>query len=273
MRRTQPLSRRCLLCCLLLLLTLAGCNNALPTITFGQTAQTPGIAVNTWNSAEPGVEMRQEMWNSPDGDGASDLVTIVRFDLHRVNLSVAYQPAHPLSMEEWTQKEQPAALINGGYFDGLDRATALVISNGHSFGTSYQGFGGMLAVDAQGHVQLRSLREQPYASSENLMQATQCSPMLLFDGQRTQFNTDQKASPRSVVALDKQGRLLFIASPGASFTLGELADLLARSDLSLVNALNLDGGSSTGLFVNAGSRSVAIDAYVNLPLVIVVKEK
>ena len=40
-----------------------------------------------------------------------------------------------------------------------------------------------------------------------------------------------------------------------------------------VTALNLDGGSSTGLYVSAGSQSVAIDAYVNLPLVIVVKEK
>ena len=272
MRRTRPLSRRFLLCSLLLLWILTGCNT-LPTITFSQGAQTPGPTINVWHATSPGVEVRQEMWSSPDGAGSGDLVSIVRFDLRHVKLSVAYQPDHPLSMEQWTQKEQPTALINGGYFDGLDRATALVISNGQSFGTSYQGFGGMLAVDAQGHVQLRSLRDQPYDPSEHLTQATQCSPMLMLSGQRTQFDTDQKASPRSVVALDKQGRLLFIVSPGASFTLGELADLLARSDLSLVDALNLDGGSSTGLYVNAGSQSTAIDAYVNLPLVIVVKEK
>ncbi|MGH2511003.1 MAG: phosphodiester glycosidase family protein [Ktedonobacteraceae bacterium] len=245
----------------------------LPTLPFGQSAQTPTTSTNVWSTTAPGVEMRQETWQSPDGDGSSDLVTIVRFDLHHVTLSVAYQPNQPLSMQAWVQKEQPAALINGGYFDGLDHATALVISNGQSFGTSYQGFGGMLAVDAQGHVQLRSLHEQPYDSSENLMQATQCAPMLLLNGQRTQFDADNKVSPRSVVALDKQGRLLFIASPGTAFTLNELADLLAQSDLSLVTALNLDGGSSTGLYVNTGNQNVAIDALVNLPLVIVVKEK
>ncbi len=272
MRRTRSLRSVCWLCCLLLLFVLTGCG-ALPTITFGQGAQTSPTTTDAWSSAAPGVETRQENWKSPDGDGASDLVTIVRFDLHRVKLSVAYQPDHPLSMQEWTQKEQPAALINGGYFDGLDHATALVISNGQTSGTSYQGFGGMLAVDAQGNVQLRSLHEQPYDPAESLTQATQCSPMLLLNGQRTQFNTDTKMSPRSVVALDKQGRLLFIASPGSAFTLNEMADLLARSDLSLVTALNLDGGSSTGLYVNAGSQSVAIDSYVNLPLVIVVKEK
>lgn len=244
-----------------------------PTISFGQGTQTPSSTTNVWSQAAPGVEMRRENWKSSDGSGASDLVTIARFDLHQIKLSVAYQPDHPLSMQEWMQKEQPAALMNGGYFDGLDRATALVISNGQVSGASYQGFGGMLAVDAQGNVQLRSLRVQPYNPAENLMQATQSSPMLLLNGQRTQFNADTQISSRSVVALDRQGRLLFIASPGSAFTLNQMADLLARSDLSLVTALNLDGGSSTGLYVNAGSQSVAIDAYVNLPLVIVVKEK
>lgn len=270
MRRTQFVRNLCLLSSLLLLPLLTGCN-ILPTITFGQGTPTP--APKTWNKVAPGVETRQETWQSPTREDANDTVTIVRFDLRYVKLSVAYQPDDPLSMQDWMHKEQAVALINGGYFDGLDHATALVISNSQAFGTSYQGFGGMLDVDAQGNVQLRSLIEQPYDPAENLTQATQCVPMLLLNGKRTQFNTDKKAAPRSVVALDKQGHLLFIASPGAAFTLDEMADLLAKSDLSLVTALNLDGGSSTGLYVNAGSQSVAIDSYVNLPLVIVVKQK
>lgn len=272
MQRTKFLRIDYLLCCLWLSLMLTSCS-LLPTFTFGQPTQTSTTSVNSWSTTAPGVETRQETWTSPDNNSISDLVRIVRFNLHDVSLSVAYQPQQPLSMQDWVQKEQPTALINGGYFDGLDHATALVISNSQTFGTSYQGFGGMLAVDAQGNVQLRSLHEQPYQPSENLQQATQCAPMLLLNGQRTQFNADNKASPRSIVALDKQGRLLFITSPSTAFTLDEMADLLARSDLSLVTALNLDGGSSTGLYVNAGSQSVMIDAYVNLPLVIVVKEK
>src|SRR5262249_26440972 len=160
---------------------------------------------------------------------------------------------------------------NGGYFDGQDRATALVISDGQESGTSYNGFGGMLDVNTEGKVQLRSLIQQPYDVSENLAQATQSSPMLMLNGKRTEFTADEKASPRSIVAIDKKGRLLFIASPGLAFTLNEMADLLAKSDLDLVTALNLDGGSSTGLYVDAGDQKVTIDSYVNLPLVIVVR--
>jgi uncharacterized protein YigE (DUF2233 family) len=269
---TRFLRRSSLLCCLFLLFALAACD-VLPTISVGSAASTPTPTANTWNKAAPGVEVRSEVWKSPSSNGVSDTVSIVRFDLHSIKVSVAYQPNQPLSMQEWMQKEHATALINGGYFDGQDNATALVIANGQVSGTSYDGFGGMLDVDGQGNVQVRSLHEQPYDPSENLEQATQCTPMLLLNGKRTQFSADSKASPRSVVAIDKQGRLLFIASPGLAFTLDDLANLLQRSDLGLVNALNLDGGSSTGLYVSAGSSSISLDSYVNLPLVIVVKEK
>lgn len=270
--RVKDFWRLCLFCCLLLLPFLAGCD-ALPTVTLGLSAQTPTPTINTWNKAAPGVDVRSEVWKSPNGSGVSDTVSIARFDLQYVKLSVAYQPDKPLSMQEWMQKEQATALINGGYFDASDRATALVIANGQASGTSYSGFGGMLDVDAQGNVQVRSLRDHPYDPSEGLKQATQCTPMLLLNGKRTQFDGGTKTSPRSVVALDKQGRLLFIASPGLAFTLDELATLLQKSDLGLVDALNLDGGSSTGMYVNAGSQSVELDSYVNLPIVVVVKEK
>lgn len=272
MRLTQFLWRGCLLGFLFLIPLLAGCD-ALPNITISVGAQTPTPTVNTWHKAATGVEVRSEVWKSPSTTGVSDTVSIVRFDLHYVKLSVAYQPNQPLSMQGWMQKEHATALMNGGYFDGQDNATALVIAGGQASGTSYDGFGGMLDVTSQGKVQLRSLRDQPYNPDEGLTQATQCTPMLLVDGKRTQFDSDHKASPRSVVALDKQGRMLFIASPGVAFTLDDMANLLQQSDLNLETALNLDGGSSTGLYVNGGSQSITIDSYVNLPLMIVVKEK
>jgi exopolysaccharide biosynthesis protein len=275
MRLTRLFWHGCLLYSLFLIPLLAGCD-MLPSVSIGAGSPTATSTANTWNTVAPGVEVRNETWKSPSTAGVSDVVSIVRFNLHNVTLSIAYQPDQPLSMQEWMKKEQATALINGGYFDGQDQATALVIANGQASGTSYQGFGGMLDVTAQGKVQVRSLRDHPYDPSEALSQATQCTPMLLIGGQRTQFNADKKASPRSVAALDKQGHLLFIASPSLAFSLDDMATLLEKSDLNLVTALNLDGGSSTGLYVNGGnanSQGITIDSYVNLPLVIVVKEK
>jgi exopolysaccharide biosynthesis protein len=218
------------------------------------------------------VEVRYEDWKSPGNN--EDTVTIVRFDLRRITLSVAYQPTKPLSMSEWMQKEHATAIINGGYFDNQNNATALVVSNGQSFGSSYNGFGGMLSVDSQGHIALRSLRQHPYdPNNDQLRQATQSSPMLVLNGKATQFNANAASSRRSVIAIDKQGRLLLIVSPSQAFSLGELEDLLVNSDLSINTALNLDGGASTGLYVNTRSQQVAIDAFSNLPIAVIVKAK
>jgi uncharacterized protein YigE (DUF2233 family) len=231
-------------------------------------AATP--AINTWYSASPGIEIRYEHWTSP-GDN-DDTVTIVRLDPKRIHLSVAYQPQQPLSMSAWMQQTHAKVLLNGGYFDQQDNATGLVVSNGQASGQSYVGFGGMLSVNRDGTISLRSLHDQPYnPETEQVEQATQSSPMLMINGKRTQFNADAASQRRTVVAMDKQGRLLFIVSPGEAFSLDELADLLASSDLSLQTALNLDGGASSALYVNAGNQHIAIDSLSTLPIVIVVK--
>src|SRR3989440_6461273 len=257
--------------CALLPSTSSG-GTSTPTATANQPPEQGTPQLNTWYSGTKGVEVRYEDWKSPGNN--EDTVTIVRFDLRHITLSVAYQPTQPLSMGEWIQQEHATAIIDGGYFDNQNNATALVISNGQSFGTSYNGFGGMLSVDNQGHIDLRSLSERPYdPNNEQLQQATQSSPMLILHGKTTQFNANAAGSRRSIAAIDKQGRLLFIASPGTAFSLGELEDLLVGSDLSIDRALNLDGGASTGLYVNAGSQQVAIDSITDLPLVIVVKTK
>ena len=259
----------------LLFCVLAGCDltiNVPSSPSSGSSANSSGTpALNTWIQAAPGVEIRYEDWKSP-GDN-EDTVTIVRFDVSRIRLSVAYLPTDPLTMSNWMKKDQATAIINGGYFDDQNNAEGLVIANGQASGTSYSGFGGMLSVNSEGQIRLRSLSEAPYDPGEQLEQATQSSPLLMLHGKRTQFSADAASSRRSVVAIDKQGRLLFIASPGMAFSLDELADLLVSSDLSIDTALNLDGGASTGLYVNAGSQHVSIDAVTPLPIVIVVKAK
>ncbi len=272
----SPLSRfiklSLLLC--LLIFPLASCD-ILPSVTVSITpaaSSSNGTQLNVWNRVATGVEVRYEDWKNSDGD--DDTVTIVRFDLHKIKLSVGYQPGQPLSMNDWTQLEHPLAIINGGYFDQQFHATALVVSNGKVSGQSYTGFGGMLSVDTRGSISLRSLRQQPYnPNSEQLVQATQSSPVLMSGGKRTQFNADASQTRRSIVAMDKQGRLLFIVSPNQIFSLDELADQLVSSDLSIEVALNLDGGSSTGLYVNGGSPHVSIDSLAKLPLVIIVKAR
>jgi exopolysaccharide biosynthesis protein len=260
----------------IILLALAACDT--PSLTIGvQASLTPNdmpanAQLNTWYNVAKGAQVRYEDWKTDNG--TDDTVTIVRFEPQDIRLSIGYQPGAPQYVSGWMEQEHALAIINGGYFDAADTATALVISNGQVFGSSYTGFGGMLWADEQGHIGLRSLSQQPYNPNEAIAQATQSSPTLVLNGKRTQFDSDDTLSRRSVVAMDNQGRLLLIVSPGETFSLDQLADLLVASDLSISIAVNLDGGGSTGLYLNgtAAGQHVAIDSLVRLPLVVIVKE-
>src|SRR5947209_7022483 len=96
----------CLLVCLVLLPFVA-CGP--PSITVNGTpvtspAQATATALNVWNNAGTGVQVRYEDWKSPNGD--DDTVTIVRFDLHHITLSVGYRPDQPMGLSDWMQQEK-----------------------------------------------------------------------------------------------------------------------------------------------------------------------
>jgi exopolysaccharide biosynthesis protein len=227
-------------------------------------------SLNKWTQAAPGIELRSEKWTDSTND--TDTVVITRLDLHKVHIKIGYNASQPLTMNEWMRQTGASVMINGGYFDTHNQPTGLLITDGQVVGTSYKGFGGMLAVDKRGNVSLRPLSEQPYnPATDQFQQAIQSSPMLMINGKRTQFRANKVNQRRSIIATDTHGRLLLIVSPEPAFTLDELANLLVSSDLSIKDALNLDGGSSTGLYVNAGNQQVSIDPLTPLPIVIIVK--
>jgi uncharacterized protein YigE (DUF2233 family) len=196
-------------------------------------------------------------------------LAIVRFDPAQTPVRVGYDPTKPRVLRTWFAAERPILAMNGGYFDSEYRSTALVVQDGIASGESYTGFGGMLAVHNDGTVELRPLRDNPYDPSESLTHATQSAPMLLFPGGvAADLQDNGQRARRSVVAIDQHGYVLFIVGPTSGLTLSELAFWLAGSDLELDRALNLDGGSSTGLFLAHGPINESIDSFGPLPIVL-----
>lgn len=227
----------------------------------------PTTVDNQWQTLEPGLELREIGYDITN-------VQILRVDPAYFRLRVGYDVASPGRVSEWAAALAPVAVINGGYFDPQGRATALTIFDGVVNGTSYDGFGGMLAVDSNNAWSLRSLREQPYDSTEVLNQALQSAPMLVVHGAAIeQPNDDGDRARRSVVAIDQAGRLLLIVCSWPSFTLTDLSQWLVKQDLAIDAALNLDGGSSTGLVVASEKRSFNLDSLVRVPQVLLVERR
>ncbi len=222
-----------------------------------------------WIAGDPGVELRRIY--ATVAENLRGPVVVVRLDPQQVHIRVGYRPDRPIALRAWFAAEQPLLAVNAGYFDAEHQSTALVISDGVVSGASYEGFGGMLAIHADGAIELRPLRDTPYDAAESIVQATQSAPMLIFpSGVGANLQEDGKRARRTVVAFDQQGRLLFIVAPSSMFTLSEIENWLIASDLQIDRALNLDGGSSTGMFLVSGELNEAIDSFAGLPIVILI---
>ena len=109
----------------------------------------------------------------------------------------------------------------------------------------------MLAVQEHG-AELRWLVDQPYQPSEPLRASLQSFPVLVQPGGQLGFGAERESGTsarRTVIAQDRQGRILFMVAPQGYFTLHQLSVYLTQSDLNLDIAVNLDGGGSTGILV------------------------
>lgn len=163
----------------------------------------------------------------------------------------------PVNIDVWARKLGAPVVFNAGQFDadghhlgwlkGRDRWLSPALKG------SFKGLllSGLRPGDA-------ATANMPWASILDLergdaLQAQAYSNvvqsmMLLDEGARARVRQSDLAACRTVVAEDTQGRMLIIASEGA-VTLHDLADWLQVSGLSVVRAMNLDGGAESQLAV------------------------
>lgn len=226
-----------------------------------------------WLPIAPGFEQRLIEHDLDERGGPSEAILLLRFDPALYRFEVGYRPGAPQTLAGWRQESGAVALINGGFFTPEWIATGLIISEGQPSGTSYSTFAGMVAIQ-NGVPAVRSLARTPYDPSEPLEGGLQSFPLLILEGQAapSEVANNRDTARRAVIAQDREGRIVLLATRRGFFTLPELSRYLAASDLDLEIALNLDGGSSTGLIwqVKTGEPYIGVRPLTPLPAVILV---
>ena len=95
--------------------------------------------------------------------------------------------------------------------------------------------------------------------------------MLMISGQVVPaFDADisNVTARRTVLASDRQGRILFIVTPFTNVKVADLARWLGASGLNIDTALNVDGGQSTGMYMATGGPSAYTLDFVPVPVVV-----
>jgi uncharacterized protein YigE (DUF2233 family) len=220
-----------------------------------------------WTAAETGIELRR-LAGPPDGSPVG--VLAVRVDPTAVSFRMVYDQQRPRAISAWAADYGAAIAVNAGYFDDVGRPVALLVSDGVAVGDTYLDQGGMFAVTADGRLLLTALSDEPY-NGEPLQQALQGWPLLVrAPGVAAYAVEDGRRSRRTAVGLDQAGRVILLVSPAADFSLAEWSQYLAAADLQLVRAVNLDGGSSTGIALRNANAATAVEAFAALPFALLI---
>ena len=182
-------------------------------------------------------------------------LVVVRFE-QPVELVPHHYSAENLSgpkvVEEWAQLLGAPVVFNAGQFDenfqymGWLKARGTWLSEQRK--PAWMGL--LVSTPMQGGpwAQIVDLQNSDPNVAERYFNVVQ-SMMLVDEGARVRVRQSGLAACRTLVAEDQQGRILVIATEGAT-TLHDLASWLPTSGLGIVRAMNLDGGIESQLAIN-----------------------
>ena len=185
------------------------------------------------------------------GDQSTEL-HIVSFSPKTHTFAVMDNPEGAFDAGSAAQKRGALAAVNGGYFQPDRTPLGLVVRQGVEIHPIEKAklLSGILAV-ASDRITLR--RTSEFRPPSGVREALQAGPFLV-DGSKPVLGLNQtRSAARTVVFIESSGRCGFLTCRSA--TLAELAEILADPSLFTVGkvtrALNLDGGSSTALWVRS----------------------
>lgn len=150
--------------------------------------------------------------------------------------------------------------VNGGFFLQNDAPSGLMIASGEETGSFGKGslLSGVLLSSGNRNPYL--LRRAEYGAKYKPTDLIQAGPFLVDEGATVRGLSPENSRRRSFILHD--GGKWFAIGLSDSLTLAELGEVLAASGFSpsrkIHRALNLDGGTSSGFYLDRGNRTEPI---------------
>jgi uncharacterized protein YigE (DUF2233 family) len=182
------------------------------------------------------------------GDDA--VLHVVSFSAKTHTFAVMDDPENAYDLASAAQKRGALAAVNGGYFHPDRKPLGLLVRQGRELHPLERAklLSGLLVVTDQ---RIALLRVGEFKRSPQLREAVQAGPFLVDGGKAVSGLNDTRRALRTVVFSGSNGQ--FGLAISSSVTLAQMGAILATPgllpDLKITRALNLDGGSSTGMWV------------------------
>jgi uncharacterized protein YigE (DUF2233 family) len=265
----------------------------------GERAPLPQWAVGEdsgWKQQEQGLDLRtvKLLWpGRPEIDqkNAEVNLTAVRLDTLRFSLEAAFNPVEDSkTLLDLIRAAKSPAAVNGGYFGLKREPVTLLVSGGKELAkaSGKLPWSGVYTLERTGRASVRA-----YAAMKGLPEgcdfAVQNSPMLVAGGQLVwpppkpvgkEKEKDEDKHPlrhrRTAAGVDYEGRTVLAVSDSL-VSLEEWALLLRAAEkiggLGLRDAVNLDGGPSSGLAAQSGDQATHVPTGVPVPYAVLARRR
>lgn len=208
----------------------------------------PSCSLADFRVLKPGLEVGEVGVQS--GVFASELA-VLRLDPSLWTISV-YSSVEPVTAMEACKYSGSFAAINANFFGKDLRPLGLIISQSKMLHPIQLGGKTLTGIFLKEGTEYKIIFRDEFIVSNSIKDGIQSGPRLIMNGRVTPI---QKDSPtrRSAIAIDRKGKILLLASkdrfPG--LTLIELQKTMLAKELDIKDALNLDGGGSSQLYIDA----------------------
>ena len=178
--------------------------------------------------------------------------------------NVEFRPYHfeesglgsPKTIEEWAEHLDSPVVINAGQFDEYFKHIGWLKRQQHFISRHLAPAWKALLVSGPKGTKILDLERKAQQEHNRFPHALQSMMLIDEHGTLRVRDTDLNAC-RSVLAEDKEGRILLIVTEGA-ITLGDLGRWLASSPLAIKYAMNLDGGIESQLALRADGLKIVL---------------
>lgn len=209
----------------------------------------------------------------PLSSTSSAQIIVYRLDPARVSLRISAQ-TEPLTIAQWAEKEDKAALItNGVYFHEDYSPAGLLIAGGKSQGKTVFDWKRSAFISLAPTPEIFDTATTAVNTS-SYAHAAQTYPFLVKNGVAALKEDSGLKARRTFFGTDASGAAYLGIVTGGAPTLFELQEALMTLPIKWRHAVNLDGGPSTGLFERGrGEHERLWNSQVSVPNVMIVEEK
>lgn len=195
-------------------------------------------------------------------EGQQVELSALKIDLQRFAIRPIYEP-NGETVKNLAEKAGAVAAINANFFDEKGGALGLVkIAGETKHAQKNISWWSVFCVnDNEAHI-LHSTKQ-----TQDCHHAVQAGPRLVVNQTLTELK--QEISQKSAIGLKSETQVVLVVSR-AAIPITVLAQTLQKSEaeggLGCLEALNLDGGSSTQLYVNVNGFTVNIPNLTEVPV-------